>query len=220
MEPRKKDSKKWTSLPPDFSAQIKTVFEENFREYLKNKSLKVDGRIYPSEIILRVGINENGRLKYENFEISLDHSADKQDTLPKIHLAVDAVASLLMDYFERAKSETESDSDVASENDSDRDADSDFSSMDLPYTWKQMDFEKEKIWFQFTTENPDLEAEANKILGLDEDTMLHDDDSTDDDGNDVDNVVLDSTTPKMFGGRSSADRSTEPGRKKKKEDMH
>ena len=204
LQPRKKESKKWTSLPPDFAAQIKAVFEENFKEQLIGKSLKVEGRIYANEITLRVGINEKGRLKCENFEVSLDHSPEKQDTLPKIHLAVDAVASLMMDYFDKSKTE---------------DSDLEESETDLPFTLKPMDFEKEKIWFQYTTENSDLDAEANKLLGLDEEGMLHEetdeviglDDS--DEATEVDTLdeeaeedVLDTSTPQMFGAKKKKEK--------------
>lgn len=244
MEPRKKESKKWTSLPPDFSAQIKSVFEDSFKIQLKGKSLRIDGRIYPSEIMLRVGLAEKGRLKHENFEVSLDHSPEKQDTIPKIHLAVDAIASMMMDYFEKSLSKTnvedaEVDADADPENSEADDSEgygSTFGS-DLPYSWKKINFENEPIWFQFSTENSDLEAEANKLLGLDPEDdslaaedggMIHgeDSDSADDTGlaeddslgaededfaEDKDGDDVDTSSPKMFRGG---------GAKKKKEDMH
>src|SRR4051812_43570728 len=100
MIPRKKESKKWTDLPKDFSSQIKTVFEQNFKTQLDGKKLLVEGRIYPSEILLRVGINRPGELRYQNFEVSLDHSKIKQDVIAQIHIAVDAIASLMVEYFE------------------------------------------------------------------------------------------------------------------------
>lgn len=202
LEPRKKDSIKWTTLPPDFSAQIKAVFEENFKEYLKNKTLKVEGRIYPSEIILRIGIQEKGRLKNENFEVSLDHSPSKQNTIPMIHLSVDAIASLMIEYFEKQTEAHETDSEI---------------DMDLPYLWKEIPFEKETIWFQFTTENPDLEAEADKLLGLtEEDGLLHGSEDEDDVEAamdlDEENDLLDSSSPSISPSMFSG--------KKKKEDMH
>lgn len=209
MNPRKKQSKKWTNIPPEFLNQIKTVFEENFQGQLTNKTLKVTGRIYPTEILLRVGVNNKGELRYNNFEVSLDHSQDKQDTVAQIHIAVDALGSLLFEYFENQEDH------------------------EIPYTWQQQPFENQTIWLQYTSENPDLESEANKLLGIDEDTLLHDEpeldldgvedeekaelaahdqadqghDHDDDDEETTDISALDLKNPQIF-------------KKKKKEDMH
>ena len=142
MTPRKKESKKWTKMPTDFSNQIKTVFEENFKSQLEGNKLQVDGWIYPTEILLRVGINYKGELRFHNFEVSLDHSQIKKDTIAQIHLGVDAIASLMVDFFE---------------NDGEH---------EMPLSWQEYPFEKQKIWLQYSSENQDLEAEANRLLGL------------------------------------------------------
>lgn len=151
MIPRKKQSKKWTAIPTEFLTQIKTVFEENFKAQLTDKTLKVSGRIYPTEILLRIGINRKGEIRYNNFEVSLDHSQSKQDTVGQIHIAVDALGSLLFDYFDQEEDH------------------------ELPYVWQEHPFENQKIWLQYTSVNPDLEAEANKLLGVEEGTLLNED---------------------------------------------
>lgn len=195
MIPRKKQSKKWTAIPSELLNQIKTVFEENFQAQLTNKSIKVMGRIYPTEILMRVGINNKGELRYNNFEVSLDHSQARQDTISQIHIAVDALGSLLFDYFEKGEEH------------------------EVPYTWQEQPFENQTIWLQYSSENPDLEAEANKLLGIDEDTLLHDEPELDLEGVEDEEVVetadeeevteddVDLKNPQIF-------------KKKKKEDMH
>ncbi len=192
MHPRKKESKKWTKLPTDFSNQIKIVFEKNFKSQLEGKKLTVEGRIYPSEIVLRVGINNTGELRYHNFEVSLDHSKDQQDAIAQIHVGVDAVASLLVNYFDQEEVH------------------------EMPLVWQEYPFEKQTIWLKYTSENSDLEAEANKLLGLTEENTLlaetqdemdqlglTDEDSTKFDEN------IDMSQPQIFGGK-----------KKKKESLH
>ena len=204
MHPRKKQSKKWTAIPTEFLNQIKLVFQDNFKTHLEDKTIKVDGRIYPTEILLRIGINRKGELRYNNFEVSLDHSSTKQDTVSQIHMAVDALGSLVFDYFENEDNH------------------------ELPYVWQEHPFESQKIWLQYTSENPDLEAEANKLLGIEEGTLLNDEPELDLEGAEdeeesssentaeeseelYDTSELDMKNPQIFKSSS---------KKKKKEDLH
>lgn len=199
MIPRKKESKKWTKLPPDLLTQIKTLFEKNFKVQLDGKKLTVDGRIYPSEIALRVGYQRKGELRFNNFEVSLDHSKAKDNVISQIHLGVDAIASLMMDYFENEEDH------------------------EMPLSWQEYPFEKQTIWLQYSSANPELEAEANKILGIDEDTLLAETEEDDeiaaaeieeehahDEESDDDDEEIDMSQPQIFGG----------GKKKKKDEMH
>lgn len=202
MHPRKKESKKWTKLPVDFSNQIRDVFEQSFKGHLTNRKLQVEGRIYPTEILLRVGFNQSGELRYHNFEVSLEHSKEKQDTLPQIHLGVDAIASLMAEYFE------------------------DEENHEMPLVWQEYPFEKQKIWLQYTSVNQDIEAEANRLLGLTDDQELlnESEDLADEVGAEIEVEIeseelnlndeaqsddeIDLSQPQIFGG------------KKKKENLH
>lgn len=207
MNPRKKESKKWSALPPELIKQIKDVFEENFSPDLEGKTLKVEGRIYPTEILLRIGINTKGELRYHNFEVSVDHSQEKQDTVQKINIAVDAIASLMADYFE---------------NDEEH---------ELPLSWHSYPFEKHTIWLQYTSTNSDLEAQANKLLGIEDDASLlvealdaleemqiQEGEPEDFEESTEDDEDIDTSKPKIF--KVSADQSDGTPKKKKKEDMH
>lgn len=213
MNPRKKESKKWSTLPPELAAQIKKVFDESFKSHLVGKTLKVEGRIYPSEVLMRVGINNKGELRYNNFEVSLDHSPEKQNTVQQIHVAVDAIASLMADYFENEEEH------------------------EMPLVWAEYPFDNQKIWLQYSSVNPDLEAEANKLLGLDEEALLNEEDDIDaelahleesefeevdmPEGEDLEvdeDEDIDTSRPKIF--RVPTDNPNDTLKKKKKEDMH
>lgn len=157
MNPRLKTSKKWTAFPKEYSDQIHGVFKENFSAYLKNAEVIIEGRIYPEEIMLRVGCHEKDRLAQANFEVSMNYSQEKQDAISKIHNCVDAAASMMLEYLE---------------NDSE---------VDFPYSWKEVEFQGQKLFLQFNTENSSLEAEANKLLGIEEDALLVDEENESED---------------------------------------
>ncbi|WP_413612188.1 hypothetical protein [Bdellovibrio sp. HCB-110] len=156
MNPRLKSSKKWTGFPKEYSEQIQAVFKENFAQYLDEGDLIIEGRIYQEEILLRVGYLEKGRLAQANFEVSMNYSQDEQDAVKRIHNCVDAAASMMMEYLE---------------NDGE---------VDFPYTWKEFPFQGKKIYLQFTTENTSLEEQANKLLGLEDESLYHEEDESED----------------------------------------
>ncbi len=142
MTPRMKSSKKWTAFPKEYSDQIEAVFKENFADHLGDASLQVEGRIYTQEVMLRVGIRREGELRQSNFEASMDYSPQEKDALERIHNCIDAAGSMMMDYFE-ADGES-----------------------DLPFVWNPFPFQNKKVFLRYSTENPQLEAEADKLLGL------------------------------------------------------
>lgn len=175
MKPRLASSKKWTTFPPEFIEQIASVFRENFSKELKNAQLIVEGRIYPQEILIRIGHVEAGRLKQANFEVSVEYSQDKNDAIARINDAVDAAASLMMEYFENQGQEGEE--------------------MDLPLTWKEVPFNNRKLHIQFSTVNTKLEAEADALLGLKNKDLVNEEAELNEDAPEDEDP-----SPKMFGG--------------------
>lgn len=196
MKPRYKVSQKWTSFPAEFAEQIRLVFVQNFEKQLgKTMSLSVDGRIYQKEITLRIGIHSKGALKHFNFEASVDlppnPANDENKIFETISAGVDALASLVAEYFE---------------NDQD---------IELPYTWTESITDGKKVWIQHSTENPDLEAEANKLLGLaDDDAVLHnaDEEKSED--------ILDATEEEFDEFAENLSSEPQMFKKKKKDDLH
>lgn len=154
MQPRLKSSKKWTNLPPDVATQIQNVFEKNFQKELGKARLVVEGRLYPQEILLRVGYAEPGRLVQNNFEISMDYvPEDENAALNTIHLCVDVAASLLTEHFDAEAQEE--------------------GALEIPAIWTKFPFEETEVWIQYTTENSTLEKQANEILGEWDDSLVH-----------------------------------------------
>ncbi len=195
MNPRKKESKKWSQVPSELTKQIKTIFEESFTEHLGGKKLKVEGRIYPTEVLMRVGINNQGELRFHNFEVSVDHSAESKNTVSQIHIAIDAIASLMLDFFDNNEDH------------------------EMPLVWQEYPFEKQTIWLQYNSENPDLEAEANKLLGLENEESLLQQTQDELDALEIpEDEEIDTSKPKIF--RVPTDNEFDTQKKKKKEDMH
>jgi hypothetical protein len=187
MQPRLKASKKWTAFPPEYADQIQTVFKENFGDGLATRKLVIEGRIYPAEIMLRVGLAQAGKLAQANFEVSMDYSQSKKDAVERIHNCIDAAASMMAEYFENE------------------------GVVDFPMKWQEFPFQGQKLFLQYTTENTDLEAQANALLGAaGEEALVQGDDTEDDDLDSQPETEPLDPSPQMFGG----------GAKKKKTKLH
>ena len=144
MQPRLPSSKKWTPLPAELVTQIRTIFTENFAAQTKDGQIETSGRIYPQEILIRVGFKPNKSLRQQNWEISITYNQKKDNVMKLLHLSLDAVGALFEQLF-------------GSENDH-----------EFPREWEEVEFEKKKINIRYTTENTALESEANKLLGINE----------------------------------------------------
>ncbi len=172
MNPRLKTSKKWTAFPGEYLTQIQSVFAETFAKNLTNAKLVVEGRIYPEEILLRVGVLEQGRLSQANFEVSMNYSTQKKDAVERIHDCIDAAASMMNDYFE-SNGEVE-----------------------FPRTWQEFEFNKNPLFLQFSTVNTDLEAQADALLGKSFEQMVEEDKASED----AEDHASEKAEPTMFGG--------------------
>jgi len=198
MNPRLPTSKKWTRFPVEYVQQIEQAFSDAFSAQLVSGKLILEGRIYPEEITLRVGYLENGKLQQANFEVSVAYNRlENQDAIKSIHNCIDAAASMMGEYFA---------------NDG---------VVEFPRSWKEYDFEGQPIFVQYSTVNSALEAEANRLLGLDEDKLVHEEATTEDafekvaevlpadedseefedefeDEDDADDESIDTTKPTLF----------------------
>lgn len=162
FQPRLPSSLKSTELPAEFLTKVTKVFTDQFPRETAAGEFIVDGRVYPEEIVMRAGYLESGRLRQINFEVSVDlpkhdpaaASASLEDggeeetaeskTMTRIYLAIDALGSLMEEYFQEGSEEE----------------------MDLPLRWREMDFEGEQIYLQHSTINTRLEEEADRILRM------------------------------------------------------
>ncbi len=184
MEPRLKTSQKWTALPGEIVKQIREVFTQAFPEAVKKGRFLVESRIYKEELLVRVGYNENGRLKQHNFEVSIGYKPDKDNMVKMVHLGIDVCATLFAELF------TE-------------DSDSEF-----PRLWTEFEVEGRTLFVQYSGINSDLEKQADELLGknVPPDLIVGEDDEeleierkgvkrilglTDDDDNDLEDTEVD-----------------------------
>lgn len=153
MNPRLSTQKTWTTLPREFREKAAQVFAQNFRKESVKGDFVIEGRIYPTEIIMRAGYTEKGRLKQTNFEVSIDlttvpasdQAADKT-AMDHLFLGIDVLGSVFETHFEHL-SEEESDD------------------VEYPFTWEEFEFDDHKVYLRFSTVNTRLEDEADRILG-------------------------------------------------------
>ncbi len=149
MEPRRKTNKKVksTSLPVEYVKNIKDVFSKAFKTRLGKREIYVEGRMFPTELILCVGYKPDPKgLRQINFEASIDHTG--KDVFEKLGVCIDALSSMMDQYLESDESD------------------------ELPVEWTSFDFEKQKIYLRTSGRNTNLENEANKLLGVDPNDVL------------------------------------------------
>jgi hypothetical protein len=156
MKPRLASSKKWTVFPTELTGQIQSIFEENFEKKLGEGKFIVEGRIYPEEILFRIGYLPESRLFQANFEASIDH-VNLEHTREAIDKCIDATAAMMVDYYD------------SNEN------------LDLPRNWKEFIFDGSKMYLQFSSVNTTLESLADKLLGLTEESLIHEEENTSED---------------------------------------
>jgi hypothetical protein len=139
-------------MPPEFCAQIESTVKQVYAPFLQGYEHEVEGRIYPEEMMLRLGFFRPGALRQANFEASLAYKADKDKAIERIYLAVDVLGQMIEEYF---RNSTEEDADL-----------------DLPLIWEPQTYQGSEIFVQYTTVNTRLEAEADRLLGADADLGL------------------------------------------------
>ena len=146
MNPRNLSKAPWTSLPEEFAFKVLSALEKEFPEQFKVGEFITEGKIFDTEILIRIGYLENGRLRQINFEASLDYDREKaENILENFYTCIDALAVWMHQYFES----------VAKDED-----------VDLPLVWRASDFKNQTVFFQFSTVNSRLEQEADRLLGV------------------------------------------------------
>lgn len=157
MTPRLKTSIKWTPFPKEFTEQIIETFNDFFADYdLNGQSFRVEGQIYPEEVLLRVGLNHPKRLRQDNLEASMGYNPLDEKALEEIHHMVDFLGHTWEDLLE--------DEDDAKE---------------FSQEWTACDWNKKKIFFKYSSLNTDLEAEADKLLDQFEKRLVYEDTAED-----------------------------------------
>lgn len=152
MHPRLPSSVKWTALPKELVDQVRQIFKEAFTEKLSQAKLIVEGRIYPEELLLRVGYLRTNTIRQANFEVSIAFNPKKQNALKEIHFAIDIAASMMDEYFNQD------------------------SINEFPLHWQKFEAQGKEAYIQVSTMNTELEAQADALLGeLDDSLIQHSD---------------------------------------------
>ena len=159
MDPRLKTSTKWTAYPEELLQQIQDVVHGFFEDYdLGNGRFVINGAIYPEEILLRIGVNEPGRLQQDNFEASLEYDSKNEKALDLIHVMADFLGETWIQFLE---DEPEPES--------------------LPRPWQENNFQGKKIFLRYTTVNTELERQADELLNESDKRLVYGDDQLPDD---------------------------------------
>lgn len=204
FHPRLSSSTKWTEVPEEFLAKVRTVFKNQFKKQATEGEFIADGQVYPEEVLLRVGFVENGRLKQVNFEASMDIRPASLSAFEGSEDDIMADGERLGNFTsnragyestgEFADQEAEKAGSAATL--TDRlfscidilgslleeyfEAEQNIDAVDIPLQWKGYEFEGEQIYLQYSTVNTKLEEEANRLLGLLGDALVNERDTNED----------------------------------------
>ena len=152
---RLSESKAWVKLPKTQIKNIKNVFQERFESFLQHRGkgeLFAEGRIYKSEICMRIGHLPKSSIASICFEASINYESQSSAS-EKILLLVDCIEMLAQSYFSKTINNHKPDD-------------------SLPREWKEETFKKQKVFLRFTTINPFLEEKANRLLGETEEKLV------------------------------------------------
>jgi hypothetical protein len=138
--PRLKTSTRRTDFPIDYVKMVRDVIQKNFKAHLKDKDIVIEGGIYQEEVVLRIGFRTKKSIKQMNFEASVVYSMKTKNIMDQIYLALDGLGAMIDQYFQ-AEGEIE-----------------------LPTLWTEFVLDKRPMYLQTSTENSDLEGQADEIL--------------------------------------------------------
>ncbi|MDB2426135.1 hypothetical protein N9W41_01170 [bacterium] len=148
MKARLKNSIQWTSFPKEFEQQLHSVLKESFAAQASDGKFVVESRIYPNEILLRLGYLKSGQISQFNAEASIEYDANKENAKDIINLAVDCCASVLQNNFEDPETE-------------------------FPHIWQMHQVEKKQVYLQVSRVNTDLESQADSLLNEESEDKLY-----------------------------------------------
>lgn len=145
------EKKKYSRLPEDFTQLLKKSVEENIEVLGKmspSPSLNIRGRVYPNEVILELELSETDRILRHNFRGSMDYNSEEQDTLDRLDDLANALASMMEQFLEFEINKED-----------------ELELMDLPLDYKEFPYDGRKVYLMYHTENTDLDAQADALLG-------------------------------------------------------
>jgi hypothetical protein len=138
--------KAFSKLPEDFNNLIKEVVTGSFDFPVEAEGtkLKITGRIYPEELLLRFSLSNENQIKCHNFTGSIDHDTEAGDLVDRIQDIMEALTSMMGEYLSTVEEE-----------------------IDFPLDWHEYQFNNRKVYLMYSTENDSIEEQAAALLGDD-----------------------------------------------------
>ena len=150
MEPRLKTSNQWSFFPNDITELLKSLITQQFSNKLPQGEFIVEGKIYPEEIQLRLGHVAEGNIGQNNFEGSMEYKPGGEKVLDVIQHLYEATLSMMDDFVKNPEA-------------------------DLPILWKECKINSKTVFLQHSKVNSSLEAQADQLLGIDQQSLIHKD---------------------------------------------
>ena len=132
-------------MPRDYVNQVRDLVQKAYAAQMENGEVIVEGRIYPEEMLLRIGFLEHGRLRQANFEASIEYNPESGRAMDALSICVDALGTMMDVYFANQSEESES--------------------VQFPIHWKAFNITSGNVFLRFSTVNTKLEAMADELLG-------------------------------------------------------
>jgi len=168
MTPRIETKSPWTPFPTELQDLICEVFTERYAdEYdLEGYHFIAQGRIYATEILLRVGLNNPNQLKQHNFELSVIYDKETEKALEVIQGSL----SVLEPSFEELLEE-------------------DFADEDYDRYWSPIKGAKAMAHLRYSTINTELEEEADRLLSEYEKKLVYGDTDYEDEESSIEDLL-------------------------------
>ena len=136
--------KAFSRLPEDLTSLIKEVVTNSYDFPIETEGtkLKVTGRIYPQELLLRFSLTNENQIKCHNFTGSIDHDTEAGDIVDRIQDIMEALSSMMGEHLATTEEE-----------------------IDFPLDWHEYQFNNRKVYLMYSTENDSIEEQAAALLG-------------------------------------------------------
>ena len=154
MEPRKKQKKRPTILPLDFTKNVSTLFNKQFKNQMNKAEFIVKGDLYPDEILLCISLVQEKALRAATMYLSLDVNNEMNEKPEKItdflKSMVDAAASWFHQSFSEAKQ---------------KGIEGILAAMDeLQPAWQKFEWDGNTLYVKLNKDNHVLEIAADRFL--------------------------------------------------------
>lgn len=140
ISPKNEKNKAYTNFPEELLNAIKDSFSEDFEPQTKDGSFLSFGRIYQSEIVLRLGYLQKDSITQINFDTTIEASGSEASIISAVENLVFSTKELFIDYFKHQDLNN------------------------FSYHWNPMN-NSSKVSYKLDPSNTSLESQADALLG-------------------------------------------------------